>query len=245
MKQFHAAPEFFHRFSNMPTLALDPAIDTTVPGHTRRRIWLAPAIQSHSLLVLTLTKLALAPAAIKVNPQVAQRIQNGADIEETLGDLVTTIDISSIQRVKFDLVSNTLTIEYRVHSTTGSNGQSCRAVLAFSGHDAADEVYTKLWRRLGDRFELKPIRRDTWDLARFPVAVMAGVLVLTTVFGILGNAAADASQTTSFWRHFASYDWRLVCGLGGASLAVLQMWLYRRLTQPPKELELGLRFPNS
>lgn len=230
----------------MPTLALDPAIDTTVPGHTRRRIWLAPAIQSHSLVVLTLTKISLAPPAVKVNPQLAQRIQNGADIEETLGDLVTTIDISAIQRVKFDLVSNTLSIEYHVHSGRGSHngnkGQACRAVLAFSGHDPADEVYTKLWRRLGERFELKTIRRDAWDLARFPVAVMAGILLLTTVFGILGNAASDTSQSTSFWRHFATYDWRLVCGLGGGSLAVMQMWLYRRLTQPPKELELGLRY---
>jgi hypothetical protein len=233
----------------MPTLALDPAIDTTVPGHTRRRIWLAPAIQSHSLVVLTLTKISLAPAAVKVNAQLAQRIQNGADVEGTLGELVTTIDISTIQRVKFDLVTNSLTIEYHVHSGKGShggvNGPTCRAMLTFKGHDAADEVYTKLWRRLGDRFELKPIRRDTWDLARFPVAVMAGILVLTTVFGILGNAAADSSQSTSFWRHFATYDWRLVCGFGGASLAILQMWLYRRLTQPPKELELGLRYPDA
>jgi hypothetical protein len=226
----------------MPTLALDPAIDTTAPGHTRRRIWMAPAVQSHSLVVLTLTKLSLAPAAIKVNPQVAQRIQNGADVEETLGDLVTTIDLSTIQRLKFDLLTNTLALDYFVQAC--GKAQACRAVLAFNGHDPADEVYTKLWRRLGERFELKPIRRDTWDLARFPVAVMAGVLLLTTVFGILGNAANDASQATSFWRHFATYDWRLVCGLGGASLAILQIWLYRRLTQPPKELELGLRIRN-
>jgi len=236
----------------MPTLALDPAIDTTVPGLTRRRIWLAPAIQSHSMVVLTLTKISLAPAAITVSPQVAQRIQNGADIESTLGDLITTIDISTIHRVKFDLVTNSLTIEYHLQASrqtrgghTGNLGQACRVVLAFAEHDPADEVYTKLWRRLGERFELKKLSRDPWELARFPVAVMGGILVLTTVFGILGNAATDAEQTTSFWRHFASYDWRMVCGFGGASLAVLQVWLYRRLTQPPKELELALRFPES
>ena len=33
-------------------------------------------------------------------------------------------------------------------------------------------------------------------------------------------------------------DWRVVCGLGGAVAAVLQVWIYRRLTQPPLSLEL-------
>ena len=233
----------------MPTLALDPAIDTTVPGMTRRRIWLAPAVQSHSLIMLTLTKLSVAPATVTVNPHLVQRIQNGADIEATLGEFVTTIEISSIHRVKFDLVSNALTIEYdsrSSHQNLGANsgtlGRLCRVVLSFSSHESADEVYTKVWRRLGERFELKSQRRDAWDLARFPVAVMAGILVLTTVFGILGNAAADAEKSTSFWKLFASYDWRVVCGVGGATLAVLQMWLYRRLTQPPKLLELGLKY---
>lgn len=233
----------------MPTLVLDPAIDTTIPGLTRRRIWHAPAVRSHSLIALTLTKLYLAPPTVSVNPQLVQRIQNGADIETTLGEFVTTIELASIHRVKFDLVLNTLAIEYNSRSShtqlggnSGTLGHGCRVVLAFTSHESADEVYTKLWRRLGERFELKAHRRDSWDLARFPVAVMAGILVLTTVFGILGNAAADTERNNSFWKLFASYDWRVVCGIGGATLAMLQMWLYRRLTQPPKALELGLKY---
>ena len=36
-------------------------------------------------------------------------------------------------------------------------------------------------------------------------------------------------------------DWRAVCGLGGIAAAVIQVWLYRRLTQPPVSLELLAR----
>ena len=38
---------------------------------------------------------------------------------------------------------------------------------------------------------------------------------------------------------FAKANWRWVCGFGGVVLAVLQVWLYRRLTKPPKRLELA------
>lgn len=236
--------------ANMKVLEQQPsvAVDTTVPGLTRRRVWTAPDVTSHSLLALTFTKLYLAPAGANLRPDIAASIVGGADLDAIFGPL-GTVDLSRVTRVRFDLLANSLTLEYphsegsgaiRLHGGFGN----AQVVLEFANHEMADEVYTKIWRRLGDRVELKPYRRDYWDLGRTPAALMAGVLIATVVSVVAANAAADAGPTANpLVGGLQRLDWRWLCGAGGIALALLQIWIYRLFTQPPTHLELTARFP--
>lgn len=139
----------------------------------------------------------------------------------------TVIDLAAVRRVTLDLVANTLTLDARSAVT-----------VEFADAETADAVYTAVWRRLGRRFVLTPPRRSSWELARTPVAFMAGVLTGTIALSLTANALADVGEGAGPLAAFAPADWRAVCGLGGAALAGLQVWLYRRLTRPPHRLEL-------
>ena len=83
-------------------------------------------------------------------------------------------------------------------------------------------------------------RPDAWAAARGPVAVLAGLLVATLALALVVSAADDlpAHPVASALR---TMDWRVVCGFGGAALAVVQAMLYRRLTRPLARLDLARR----
>ena len=224
------------------------AQDTGIPGLTRRRVWSAPAVLSHSLLALTFQKLHLAPAGANVRPDVIAAIQTGADLEQTFGPFGTVVELAKVSRVLFDLLANALTLEYSHAEGSGAirlqgRAPKARVVIEFADHGTADEVYTKIWRRLGDRVELKPYRRDYRSLGRIPFAIMAGVLFATTSLVAAIQVAADAGPYANpVLAALNEFDWRWVCGVGGAALAVLQIRVYRAFTQPPTLLELAARF---
>src|SRR5437868_3624134 len=137
----------------MPTLRLPPApVDTAAPGLTRRRVWQAPAVRSHALVALTFSRLYLAPASFTAPPETTEAILAGADLDSVFGPLATVIDLPTVRRVTHDLVSNTLALDYRPtlasRSGTIPTGQ---VVIQFDTHEAADEVFTKVWRRIADR----------------------------------------------------------------------------------------------
>lgn len=221
----------------MPTLQLPPApVDTAAPGLTRRRVWQAPAVRSHALVALTFSRLYLAPVSFTATPETAEAILAGADLEAVFGPLATVIDLPSVRRVTHDLVTNTLTLDYRPTLATRSGTiPTGQVVIQFDTHEAADEVFTKVWRRIADRVKLIQDRRPTWDLIRTPLAAIGGVLLATIVLALCAVVWADTARPES--GGFAP-DWRWVCGLGGAVLAGLQVWLYRRWTTPPSKLEL-------
>ncbi len=221
----------------MPTLKLPPGpIDTAAPGLTRRRVWQAPVVRSHALVALTFARLYLAPANFSVPAGTAEAVLEGADLNAVFGPLGTVIDLPTVRKVAHDLVTNTLTIDYRptlaARSGTLPTGQ---VVIQFDTHEAADEVFTKLWRRIADRVKLVQDRRPTWDLIRTPLTAIGGVLLAVLVLSAVSIALADAGRPTE--GGFVP-DWRWVCGVGGTVLAGLQVWLYRRWTTPPKKLEL-------
>jgi len=235
---------------NMTATVLKPAaVDTGIPGLTRRRVWTAPAVVSHSLLALTFQKLYLAPAGSQLRPDIAATIVNGADLDGIFGPLGTVVDLAKVSRVRYDLLNNGLTLEYPQSEGSGAirmQGNAARAqvVIEFADHESADEVYTKIWRRLGDRLELKPYRRDYWELGRVPVALMLAVLAATVLAVAAANVADDAGPTANpFMTGLQQLDWRWICGVGGAALAVLQVRVYRAFTQPPTHLELAVRHP--
>jgi hypothetical protein len=225
----------------MPTLERSAPPETTAPGLTRRRLWRPPAVRSHSLVCLTLTKLYLAPATAAVKPEAAEAVQNGADPDAAFGPLATVVPLATVRRVKLALLTNALTVEYARPVGHGSGvvprPVTLAVVIEFADYETADEVFTKLWRRLGQGFGLKPRKRDPWELARLPVAAMGGVLAATLALGLAANAVADGGPAGG-WRSLLAFDWRWACGLGGVALAALQVWLYRRLTTPPVMLEL-------
>jgi hypothetical protein len=109
--------------------------------------------------------------------------------------------------------------------------------VVFGQAEAADAAFARLWRRLGDDFKLRPDRPPREVLVRAPLAVLAGILVATGLLSFGANAAADVGS--SGWYSFLrGMDWRVIAVLGGAAAAFVQVWLYRRLTQPPSRLDL-------
>jgi hypothetical protein len=112
--------------------------------------------------------------------------------------------------------------------------------VTFASAEAADVAFAMLWRRLGEGYELAPPRPDAWAVARGPVAVLAGLLVATLALALAASAAADLPDTP-LTATLRAMDWRVVCGFGGAALAVVQAGLYRRLTRPASRLVLTCR----
>lgn len=228
-----------------------PAIDveTTLPGSNRRRVWQAPDVTSHSLVAMTLVRLMLAPPGSTVKAETAKAIENGADLESVFGPFATTIDLTTIQRVKYELEENRLKLEYKAEARPGdgllaSPKRTIPVTIQFANHDQADAFYTKLWRRLGSDVVLQEHNHGSWELARVPVAIMAGVILMMAALGLGTNILADGSSPSGLKSILSGFDWRVICGVGGAVLAILQIWLYRRLTVPPTQLVLARTKPS-
>jgi hypothetical protein len=231
----------------MPAVNADPP-ETTLPGTTRRRLWVHPDVTSHSLVVLTFDQLHAAPLAGAPKPEVVAAVEAGSDLGDLLGPLAVVVDLAAVRDVRLELLRNALVVEY------DTNGQSTgRLTVVFATPEAADACFTKLWRRLGTGFKLRPYKRDAWSAARAPLVLLVGVLVVTAALALLisvfeDTAPARAAEqgTAQTARAHAKHPdgplgwlgWRGVCALGGAAAAGAQVWLYRRLTQPPERLEL-------
>lgn len=233
----------------MPALKSAPT-DPTGPGQIRCRVWKHPELNSHSLLVLTRDRLHLAPLGGSPKPEVVAAAEAGADLDKLLGPLATVVNLPAVRRLRLDLLSNALIVEY------AAGLGLARLTITFATPKAADACFTKVWRRLGERYQLEPYRRDFWGVARTPLILLGAVLAATAIVALSVNlfddlAAARSAATVSVpvageagtalelpRSPFGGLNWRVVCGVGGAIAAGLQVWLYRRLTQPPVVLEL-------
>ena len=242
----------------MPALKPPPLTETTLPGAMRRRVWKHPELQSHSLLVMTFHELRLAPLTGSPKAETVARIEAGADLDDLLGSLATAVPLSSVRGVKFDLLANSVNVDY-----AGRVRGKSRLSVVFATPEAADAFFTKLWRRLGTKCELLPYKRDTLALARGPLAALALVVAITLASAVLLNlfedysgmrsggsvsvpAAGEAGTAVDLPKQSTEpqtgwLNWKLLCGLGGVAAAATQVWLYRRLTQPPLSLELCCR----
>lgn len=233
--------------------AADTTLETTPPGAARRRTWAHPEVRSHSLVVLTFDRLLAAPLAGAPEPEVVSAAEDGHD---PLDPPAVAIDLIAVRRVRLDLLSNALVVEY----AKGGPGTS-RITVVFENPEGADACYTELWRRLGDGYKLQPYTRSAWAAARAPLALLAGALLVTaalalvlSVFEDMASARAAAKVSTPGLGGpdgakalpqsplevlIGWMNWRAVCGAGGVVAAVAQVWLYRRLTRPPAALELA------
>ncbi|QJW94146.1 hypothetical protein [Frigoriglobus tundricola] len=230
---------------------------TTLSGGARRT-WAHPEVRSHSLVVLTVDRIYAAPLAGAPRPEIIAAVAAGGDLDDLLGSLAVVIDLSSVRRLKHNLLTNALVIDY----AKGRAGTG-QLTLAFAHPEAADACYTKLWRRLGKDFRLRPYKRDAWAAARGPLALLIGALFATAVLALVLSifedmASARARGPRRGPRRGGSgrprrpprpgptplevlvgwMNWRVVCAVGGAVAAVAQVWLFRRLTSPPESLVL-------
>jgi hypothetical protein len=245
--------------------ALKSSLNDTVEVHAplaappalgKRRLWSQPELTSHSLLVLTPDHVYLAAIGSDPKAETLAAITAGADIEKHLGPLATTIDLTGVCRVKLDLLTNSLNVDY--NSREYSTG---RATLTFATPEAADACFTKMWRRLGNGMKLNDYQRDKVQLARAPLMVLFFSLVITAALALLisvfedfstARAGAEAGEVavgplgervdtipkTPLEGLIGWLNWKVVCAIGGAVAAASQVWLYRRLTTPPASLEL-------
>jgi hypothetical protein len=211
---------------------------TQPPGFAKRRIWTAPELVSHAAAVLTQARLYLVPGNAPPPAESVRAVETGADPAEAFGALVTVINLGSVRTVTHDLLANTVHLDALAGS--GMTGTwTSRATLAFASAEPADALFTKLWRRLGDAYKLRPDRPPTSQAVQAPLAVLAGVLIATALLVIAANAAADAGPTTPAWLvPFGRLSWQVVAVAGGIAAAFVQIWMYRRLTRPPQRLEL-------
>lgn len=221
----------------MPTTYPPPSVvqpsDTTLPGLSRRRVWTDPELVSHSLLVLTLPRLYLAPAGQHLKPEALAALENTLNIEHLVGPLATVVEMPQVRRVKLDLPTNTLAIDYQA-----AHGASARVTVVCQDPQVADDVFTKLWRRLGPQFVIRQSREDPWVVARVPIVFIAAILMFTGMIATFLNGILDLNLARDWPIAEDLPSWQLVCMLSGAVVACAQILLYRRLTQPPDSLEL-------
>jgi hypothetical protein len=233
----------------MPALKLyDPPVEAAKPA--ARRVWAYPDLRSHSLLVLTPGAIYLAPYTGAPKPEVVEAAEGEGDLDEMFGPLATIIDLAAIRRAYLDLLTNTITID-----VVRSQHAASRIALTFATPQAADSCFSRIWRRLGDGFTLHSHKAEGGHSLRLPLVVLALVLAITAAVALAAHAADDlparAATTVnvpgeerptvvprSVQRLFGWMDWRAVCLAGGAAAAASQVWLYRRLTQPPLALEV-------
>ena len=235
----------------MPVAESSP-FTTALSGGTRRT-WAHPEVRSHSLVVLTADRIYAAPLAGAPRPEIIAAVAAGGDLDDLLGSLAVVIDLSSVRRLKHNLLTNALVIDY----DTGRAGTS-QLTLAFAHPETADACYTKLWRRLGKDFQLRPYKRDAWAVARSPLVLLIGALVATAILALvlsvfedmasaraaaraaadLGGSDAPRSGPTRLEVFVGWMNWRVVCAVGGSVAAAAQVWLFRRVTRPPESLVL-------
>lgn len=233
----------------MPALNA-PTAETSL-AHLRRRVWKHPELRSHSLLVLTIDELHLTPLAGDPKPETVAAVERGVALDEVLGPLATVVELSAVTRARLDLLTNSLVIEY------GTGVRRGRLVVSFSTPEAADVCFTKLWRRLGDGCQLVRQEDDWWATARGPALVLIAVFAVTALLAmglhLFEDSAARGSVSVAGAAGPGTHaplprspldavsgwlNWKVVCGVGGAVAAVVQVWLYRRVTRPPAALEL-------
>jgi hypothetical protein len=206
--------------------------DTTIPGLAQRRVWKAPEVTSHSLVVMTLPRLYLTPMTGEPKTDVVGQLQTVRRVDAFLGPLATAIDLHAVRRVKLDLATQTVSIDH----FTG-NDPRARVAIRFATAADADSFFAKLWRRLGEGFQLKTRSPEWWTLARVPLVFVAAVILFTALAAMGLNALSDWNRPRAGLGR-ALPDWRTVCIVGGGAVAVAQVWLYRLATRPPERLEL-------
>ncbi|MFO0937947.1 MAG: hypothetical protein U0798_15705 [Gemmataceae bacterium] len=216
----------------------NPDAQARLHSSSRRRVWVAPHVTSHAAIILTGNTLYLVSGTTPPSPEIVQAIHNGADPVDYFGQMVIVVSLSSIRLVSHDLLTNSIHLETQAGS--GSTGVwSSRSTIVFTNSESADSLFAKLWRRLGTQFKLRQDRPSMAQWIPTPLAAVAGIILTTLVLILLVNYLSDLGTSLPSGLAFVkSIQWRWIAVTGGTLAAVVQVWIYRRATQPPVRLEL-------
>lgn len=220
--------------------------DTTLPGLTTRRIWQESELYSPGLILLTVNRLYIRSEPLSLSQSDLQRLLIGGNVDEQLGPTTQMYPLTDLDHAALDLETYTVRLIFR-----GDRPQP--ELLRFRSAAVADDFFTKLARRVQEQFQPIVPKFDVLQAMRTPIAAMFGVVTGMVTMNLLANSYADLSEyrfllgDQSFelpgwyaWadRFFQIFPPRLMGTLSGAVLAILQLWAYRRLTQPPQSVEL-------
>jgi hypothetical protein len=189
-------------------------------------------VSSCAAVVLTPARLYLAGEPGAVSKETAAAAERGEDLDRLFGR-TTAVNLPAVVRVLLDLPANTVHVETANDDRAGTT----RVSVVFAEAETADDLFTKLSRRLGPEWTARPVRAGWWDRVREPATTLAGILTATLLLGLAATVVQDADPAAHGFLRLI--DWRFVCGAGGALAALAQVWLYRRATQPPAAIELA------
>lgn len=220
-----------------PSLLTGTNSQQTLPTFNKHRVWSFPEIQSHAVVVLTASKMYIVPGNAAPPEDKVRQLENGADPVDLFGSFVTIVKLEFVKKVVHELLTNEVQLEMNVSSQSGA--WISRVDLKFKESDSADAMFTKIWRRLGDQFVVRPDRPTTAKAIQAPLFGLGVVLVLTAMFVWMANAAADfGTNVPVLLSPFKNIDWKVIAIFGGILAALMQVWLYRSWTTPPNKLEL-------
>jgi hypothetical protein len=217
---------------------LDRALeDTTLPGANARRVWSAPDVVSHGMIVITLPRLYLLPKPVEHPDELRQRILAGADLSELLPE-AEAIFLVEIERAILHLEG----LRLELHTFTGVRE------VRFANAETADDLFTKLLHRTRGQFQLTSNLPPLTNRLRMPLGVLAAILLTTVIMAITVDAARDLAPPPgdpeqSDWRAdwlriLSRVDWRNICLIGGIASAWVQWEVHRRWRQLPTIVSL-------
>jgi hypothetical protein len=223
----------------MPTVLDRVLLDTTLPGANARRVWVAPGVSSHSVLVMTPSRLYAVANDHIPSRETLSAIDAGADLETLFAEHATPILLFELTHVELDLQAWTIELrtgfaEYR---------------LTFTEAETADDVFAKLLHRTRDRLQLVGALPNRFAAIRTPLGVLFGIWLATLLLALTISAAADlapppgdpeqANSWFTIWLQvLAKFDWRHICAAGGIAAGWAQIEIYQRYRRPPGRLTL-------
>jgi hypothetical protein len=217
--------------------------ETTLPGLLTRRIWEASELESPYFVLLTANRVYVRNSPIELSESTIRKLLLGGQIEEILGNDVVCHELTQLKRGSLHLENQTVLLNFLKGNLS----------ISFKSSAFADDFFTKLARRVQDRFRPEMAKVDVVRAMRSPLAAMAGILCVMVTISLLANSYADLSEYRFLmsdgtvelpawygWvdRFFQTIPPRFIGTLSGAVLALMQLWAYRRLTRQSQILEL-------
>lgn len=156
------------------------------------------------------------------------------------------IALAEVISARLNLEENTLEI------CQGSGADFARqpTVISFSASRAADDCFMALCNRLSPGVDVHPEKPGAWSVARTPLLALLATISLTLILAFAASGLGQVAEAhragvptpavlAALAATLGSIPWEVICGLGGVLAGIIQVWLYRRLTEPPRTLVLA------
>lgn len=217
--------------------------ETAIPGLTTRRLWQAPELRSPGFVLLTVNKLYRAEEARELSESEIQQLILGNRPDILEHPSVRVFELSELREARIELETGRCHVCFPRH----------HLVLDFDKPESADDFFAKFARRVQEHHEVIVPKADVLKAMRSPLVAMFGVLCFMIAHKLVSLSYRDLTESRFLWNasavelpawypavdhFFQTFPPEFVGSLSGVVLALLQLWAYRRLTQPPAELQL-------